>query len=55
MSDNSKQWSKLLQAIAKGVVIRIVGRDLLRIRANGREQLVAGIFVNRVQTPPNLH
>ena len=35
MSDDSKQWTKLLQAIAKGVVIPIVGRDLLRIRVNG--------------------
>jgi hypothetical protein len=40
MSDDSKQWNKLLQAIAKGVVIPIVGRDLLRIRVNGREQLL---------------
>ncbi len=38
MSDDSKQWSKLLQAIAKGVVIPIVGRDLLRIQIEGREQ-----------------
>src|SRR5438045_9418876 len=40
MSDDSKQWTKLLQAIAKGVVIPIVGRDLLRIQVNGREQLL---------------
>jgi hypothetical protein len=40
MSDDSRQWTKLLQAIAKGVVIPIVGRDLLRIRVNGREQLL---------------
>src|SRR6266550_4470763 len=40
MSDDSKQWNKLLQAIAKGVVIPIVGRGLLRIRVNGREQLL---------------
>lgn len=40
MSDDSKQWSKLLQAIAKGVVIPIVGRDLLRIQVDGREQLL---------------
>jgi hypothetical protein len=40
MSDDLKQWSKLLQAIAKGVVIPIVGRDLLRIRVDGREQLL---------------
>ena len=40
MPDDSKQWSKLLQAIAKGVVIPIVGRDLLRIQIDGREQLL---------------
>src|SRR5262245_33772567 len=40
MSDDSKQWTKLLQAIAKGVVIPIVGRDLLRIQVNGSEQLL---------------
>src|SRR5215469_7202972 len=39
MSDDLRQWSKLLQAIAKGVVIPIVGRDLLRIELDGREQL----------------
>ena len=32
--------AKLLQAIAKGVVIPIVGRDLLRIQVDGREQLL---------------
>ncbi len=31
-------WSKLLQAIAKGQVIPIIGRDLLRITVGGREQ-----------------
>jgi hypothetical protein len=40
MSDDFKQWSKLLQAIAKGVVVPIVGRDLLRIEVDGREQLL---------------
>ena len=40
MSDDLKQWSKLLQAIAKGVVIPIVGSDLLRIEVDGREQLL---------------
>ena len=40
MSDDLKQWSKLLQAIAKGVVMPIVGRDLLRIELDGREQLL---------------
>jgi TIR domain len=40
MSHDLKQWSKLLQAIAKGVVIPIVGRDLLRIEVDGREQLL---------------
>jgi len=40
MSDDSKHWGKLLQAIAKGVVIPIVGRGLLRIRVDGREQML---------------
>jgi TIR domain len=40
MSDDSKQWSNLLQSIAKGVVIPIVGRDLLRLEIDGRAQLV---------------
>jgi len=40
MSDDSKQWSKLLQSIAKGVVIPIVGRDLLKIEIDGRPQLL---------------
>lgn len=40
MNDDSKQWSKLLQSIAKGVVIPIVGRDLLRVEIDGRAQLV---------------
>jgi len=40
MNNDSKQWSKLLQAIAKGVVVPIIGRDLLRIQINGRDQLL---------------
>ena len=40
MNDDSKQWSKLLQSIAKGVVIPIVGRDLLRIEIDGKSQLL---------------
>ncbi|PZR73302.1 MAG: hypothetical protein DLM73_11080 [Chthoniobacterales bacterium] len=40
MNDDSKQWSKLLQSIAKGVVIPIVGRDLLLIEIDGRRQLL---------------
>ncbi len=40
MNDDSKQWSKLLQSIAKGVVIPIVGRDLLRVEIEGRSQLL---------------
>ncbi|MEY2518308.1 MAG: hypothetical protein QOF24_67 [Verrucomicrobiota bacterium] len=40
MNDDSKQWSKLLQSIANGVVIPIVGRDLLRIEIDGRQQLL---------------
>jgi len=40
MNDDSKQWSKLLQSIAKGLVIPIVGRDLLRVEIDGRRQLL---------------
>ena len=40
MRDDLKQWNKLLQAIAKGVVIPILGRDLLRIKIDGREQFL---------------
>jgi hypothetical protein len=40
MPDDSKRWSKLLQAIARGVVIPIIGRDLLRIQIDDREQLL---------------
>lgn len=50
MSDDSKQWSKLLQAIAKGVVIPIVGRDLLRIRIDGREQLLYDYLATQLAT-----
>jgi hypothetical protein len=40
MSDDLKQWSKLLQAIANGVVIPIIGRNVLRIEIDGRAQLL---------------
>jgi hypothetical protein len=40
VSDDSKQWSKLLQSIAKGVVIPIIGRDLLRIEIDGKQRLL---------------
>src|SRR3984893_18208377 len=40
MNDDSKQWSKLLQSISKGVVIPIIGRDLLRIEIEGKSQLL---------------
>lgn len=40
MGDDSKQWSKLLQAIARGVVIPIIGRGLLRIQIDGRGELL---------------
>ncbi len=50
MSDDSKQWSKLLQAIAKGVVIPIVGRDLLRIQVRGREQLLHEYLAHELTT-----
>ncbi len=48
MSDDSKQWSKLLQSIAKGVVIPIVGRDLLRIEIDGRAQLLYEYLADRL-------
>jgi hypothetical protein len=48
MSDDSKQWSKLLQSIAKGVVIPIVGRDLLRIEIGGRSQLLYEYLAERL-------
>jgi hypothetical protein len=48
MSDDSKQWSKLLQSIAKGVVIPIVGRDLLRLEIEGRAQLVYEYLAERL-------
>ena len=50
MPDDSKQWSKLLQAIAKGVVIPIVGRDLLRIRIDGRDQLLYEYLATQLAT-----
>lgn len=40
MNDDSREWSKLLQAIARGVVIPIVGRGLLRIQIEGRWELL---------------
>ena len=40
MSDDLKRWNKLLQAIARGIVIPILGRDLLRIKIDGREQFL---------------
>ena len=48
MSDDLKQWNKLLQAIAKGVVIPIVGRDLLRIEVDGREQMLYEYFATQL-------
>ncbi len=50
MSDDSKQWSKLLQAIAKGVVIPIVGRDLLRVQIDGREQSLYDYLTKQLAT-----
>lgn len=38
MSDDAKQWNKLLQAITEGVVIAAVGRDLPGIEADSHEQ-----------------
>jgi hypothetical protein len=48
VNDDSKQWSKLLQAIAKGVVIPIVGRDLLRIEVEGKSQLLYEYLAQRL-------
>ena len=50
MPDDSKQWSKLLQAIARGVVIPILGRDLLRIQIDGREQLLYEYLATELAT-----
>jgi hypothetical protein len=46
--DDSKQWSKLLQSIAKGVVIPIVGRDLLRVEIDGQSQLLYEYLAQRL-------
>ena len=48
VSDDSKQWSKLLQSIAKGVVIPIVGRDLLQIEIEGKSQLLYEYLAQRL-------
>src|SRR6266403_2215431 len=48
MNDDSKQWSKLLQSIAKGVVIPIVGRDLLRVEIEGKSQLLYEYLAERL-------
>ena len=50
MRDDSKQWSKLLQAIAKGVVIPIIGRGLLRMQIDGREQLLYDYLAAQLAT-----
>src|SRR3982750_3601098 len=50
VNDDSKQWSKLLQSIAKGVVIPIVGRDLLRIEVGGKSQLLYEYLAQRLAT-----
>lgn len=48
MNDDSKQWSKLLQSIAKGVVIPIVGRGLLRVEIEGKSQLLYEYLAQRL-------
>ena len=48
MSDDSKQWSKLLQSIAKGVVVPIIGRDLLRVEIEGESQLLYEYLAKRL-------
>ena len=50
MSDDSKQWSKLLQSIAKGVVIPIIGRDLLQVEIEGKSQLLYEYLARRLAT-----
>lgn len=40
MNSDNLLWSKLLQAIAKGQVIPIIGRDLLRLSVGGHDQLL---------------
>lgn len=50
MNDDSKQWSKLLQSIAKGVVIPIVGRDLLLVEIEGKSQLLYEYLAKRLAT-----
>src|SRR5256714_13372452 len=48
VNDDSKQWSKLLQSIGKGVVIPIVGRDLLQIEIEGKSQLLYEYLAQRL-------
>ena len=48
VNDDSKQWSKLLQSISKGVVIPIIGRDLLRIEIEGKSQLLYEYLAQRL-------
>jgi hypothetical protein len=48
VNDDSKQWSKLLQSIAKGVVIPIIGRDLLRVEIEGKSQLLYEYLAQRL-------
>src|SRR5256885_16710289 len=48
MSDDSKQWSKLLQSISKGVVIPIIGRYLLQIEIEGKSQLLYEYLAQRL-------
>ena len=48
MNDDSKQWSKLLQSISKGVVIPIIGRDLLQIEIEGKSQLLYEYLAQRL-------
>src|SRR5216110_1189567 len=48
VNDDSKQWSKLLQSISKGVVIPIIGRDLLQIEIEGKSQLLYEYLAQRL-------
>ncbi len=48
MNDDARRWDKLLQAIATGVVVPIVGRGLLRVEIEGQEQLLYEYLATRL-------
>jgi TIR domain len=55
MNEESRHWNKLLQNIAKGQVITIVGRDLLRIAIDGREQLLYDYLASELAALTNVN